>query len=253
MFDIKGKNAIVTGGSGDLGWSIVECYLSLGARVIVIDINNNPLELGINKRTIEKYPKNFKFISADISDKSQIESSFSNALSYFEGNVDILVNSAGIQRRYSSEVFPEKDWDDVIAVNLTATFLYSKLASQIMVKHKSGKIINIASMQSFFGGVTIPAYAASKGGVAQLTKAFSNDLSSRGINVNAIAPGYMDTKLNTALKNNPERFHETMLRIPMNRWGRPEDIAGLAVFLASKASDYITGAIIPVDGGFSGR
>ena len=143
--------------------------------------------------------------------------------------------------------------DRVIRVNLTAAFQISKLAANEMLKEHYGKIINIASMQSFLGGITIPAYAASKGGIAQLTKAFSNDLAGKGINVNAIAPGYMDTKLNTAIRNDPLREKEILSRIPKGRWGTGEDLAGLAIFLASAESDYISGTVIPVDGGFLAR
>lgn len=167
--------------------------------------------------------------------------------------MDILLNTAGIQRRCTSEDFSEKDWDDVIAVNLSAMFFYCQLAAQNMIQHGKGKIINIASMQSFFGGITIPAYAASKGGVAQLTKALSNDWAGKGINVNAIAPGYMDTKLNTALINDPVRNDEVLSRIPLKRWGTGNDLKGIVVFLSSDASNYISGAIIPVDGGYLGR
>ena len=169
------------------------------------------------------------------------------------GKLDILVNSAGIQRRYPSEQFPEEEWSKVIAINLDATFYYCKYAANTMLKNNGGKIINVASLMSFLGGITIPAYAASKGGVGQLTKALSNDLAEKGICVNAIAPGYMDTQLNTALINDKKRTDEVFMRVPMKRWGTGEDLKGLTVFLASPASDYVTGTIIPVDGGYLGR
>ena len=167
------------------------------------------------------------------------------------GHLDILVNGAGIQRRHFCEEFPIEDWDAVLEVNLTATFDLCQMAGQQFIRQNSkGKIINIASMLSFFGGYTVPAYAASKGGVAQLTKALSNEWTGKGINVNAIAPGYMATEMNTALLNDEGRNTEILGRIPAHRWGTPDDMKGLCIFLASDASDYIAGAVIPCDGGY---
>jgi 2-deoxy-D-gluconate 3-dehydrogenase len=163
------------------------------------------------------------------------------------------VNCAGIQRRSKCEDFPIEYWDDVIEVNLTSVFELCQLAGRIMLNKGKGKIINVASMLSFFGGYTVPAYAASKGGVAQLTKALSNEWAGRGVNVNAIAPGYMATSLNTALINDPARNEKILARIPAGRWGQPEDLKGVIVFLASEFSNYINGAVIPVDGGYLGR
>ena len=144
------------------------------------------------------------------------------------------------------------DWDAVLNINLSAVFRLCQLAGRLFLKQKSGKIINIASMLSFFGGYTVPAYAASKGGVAQLTKALSNEWAGKGINVNAIAPGYMDTQMNTGLIADEARNAQITARIPARRWGTPEDMKGTAVFLASPASDYLNGAVIPVDGGYLG-
>lgn len=146
-----------------------------------------------------------------------------------------------------------EDWKTVTQVNLDSVFVLCQLAGQHMLKNGKGKIINIASLLSFFGGFTVPAYAAAKGGVAQLTKALSNEWDSRGININAIAPGYMATEMNTALIEDEGRSKEILSRIPAGRWGTPEDIMGTAIFLASDASDYLNGAIIPVDGGYLGR
>lgn len=147
----------------------------------------------------------------------------------------------------------DADWDDVIAINLTAVFLYSKYVSQKMISNGRGKIINIASIMSQFGGRYIPAYAASKGGVAQLTKAMANDLGEKGICVNAIAPGYIQTPMNAALISDVKRNSEILMRTPVGRWGQPSDLKGIAIFLASDASNFLNGAIIPVDGGYSGR
>ena len=250
MFDLTGKKAIIVGGAGDLGASMVEAIAESGAEVVVIDYSDAVFSISESMR--EKGYTVFP-IKADISDRTQIRSSYKKALSDLGGRLDILINSAGIQRRYKSEVFPEQDWDDVISINLSAMFFYCQLAANTMIPQGGGKIINIASMQSFFGGITIPAYAASKGGVAQLTKALSNDWAEHGINVNAISPGYMDTKLNTALINDPVRNAEVLSRIPKKRWGKGEDLKGIVVFLSSAASDYISGANIPVDGGYLGR
>ncbi len=250
QFSLFEKKSIIVGGAGDLGFAMVEALVEAGSEAVIIDLDDRIFGISeqLNKEGYIVHP-----IKADVSDRSQIKSSFITAIDLLGGKLDILVNSAGIQRRHSSEVFPEKDWDDVIAINLEATFFYCQLAANIMIPNGGGKIVNIASMMSFFGGITIPAYAASKGGVSQLTKALSNDWASKGINVNAIAPGYMDTQLNVALINNPVRNAEALNRIPMKRWGIGSDLKGLTVFLSSNASDYITGTVIPVDGGYLAR
>ena len=169
------------------------------------------------------------------------------------GGLDIIVNGAGVQRRYRSEEFPTAEWDFVINVNLNSVWKLCQLAGRHFLENGGGKIINIASMLSFLGGYTVAAYAASKGGVAQLTKALSNEWAGKNININALAPGYMATALNTAIMNDPVRSKEILDRIPARRWGRPEDMKGAVIFLASGASDYLNGAIIPVDGGFLSR
>jgi len=250
QFSLKGQAAIVVGGAGDLGKSMVEAIVEAGAHVVVIDIDERLWNICASF-TAEGYQVHP--VMADISDREQVRSSFATALGLLNNRIDILINAAGIQRRYPSEDFPEKDWDDVIKINLDATFFFSQLALNKMIRAGYGKIINVASLISFFGGITIPAYAASKGGVAQLTKAFSNDCASKGVCVNAIAPGYMDTQLNVALIADSVRASEVINRIPKKRWGNGSDIKGITVFLASTASDYITGAIIPVDGGYLAR
>lgn len=191
-------------------------------------------------------------ILADFSDRTQISQGFYAAFDELDQKLDILVNNAGITKRFLPEDFPIEDWDAVLAVNLDAVFMLSQLAGREMLRNGYGKIINIASLTSFVGGTTIPAYAASKGTVGQLTKALSNDWCGRGICVNAIAPGYIETDLNTDLMQNPERSRKILDRIPAGRWGKPEDIGGAAVFLASPASDYISGTILNVDGGYLG-
>jgi 2-deoxy-D-gluconate 3-dehydrogenase len=249
-FSLSGKTALVVGGAGDLGAAMVEALAEAGANTIVIDLSDKVFELA---KRLKDRGLMVAALQVDVADRAQIRSSFQRSLELLGGKIDILVNSAGIQRRHRSEVFPESDWDAVIAVNLAATFFYCQLAANVMIPNGGGKIINIASMQSFFGGITIPAYAASKGGVSQLTKALSNDWAAKGICVNAIAPGYMDTQMNVALIADPVRNAEALSRIPMKRWGEGADLKGLVVFLASAASDYISGTVIPVDGGYLGR
>ncbi|CAN0583754.1 unnamed protein product [Ectocarpus sp. 12 AP-2014] len=249
-FSLAGKTAIVVGGAGDLGKAMVEAISQAGAHTVVIDFDDRVFDM------CEKFKRdglNVAPIKADVSKISEIKESYAAALDILGGKVDILINSAGIQRRYPSEDFPDEEWSKVIAVNLDATFYYCKYVGNNMLKNGGGKIINIASLMSFLGGITIPAYAASKGGVSQLTKALSNDWAAKGICVNAIAPGYMDTQLNTALINDKKRTEEVFIRVPMKRWGNGEDLKGLTVFLCSSASDYITGTVIPVDGGYLGR
>lgn len=168
--------------------------------------------------------------------------------------LDVLVNGAGVQYRCEALDFPLEQWNRVLAVNLTSVFQLSQLAAKIMVKRGKGKIINIASMTSYFGSELIPAYAASKGGIVQLTKALSNEWAAKGVTVNAIAPGYMITELTDSIKEkNPAQYQEITRRIPMHRWGSGEDLQGTVVFLSGSASDYISGAVLPVDGGYLGK
>lgn len=250
MFDLSGKTAIVVGGAGDLGYSMLEGLAEAGAACVLIDISDAVEQMA--KELTDRGHLVYG-VKADISDRAQIRQSYQEALAHLGGKLDILVNAAGIQRRYPSEVFPEKDWDEVLAVNLSAPFFYCQLAANTMIPNGGGKIINVASIQSYCGGVTIPAYVATKGGIGQLTKTLSNDWGAKGINVNAIAPGYMATKLNTALMADPVRSSEILARIPQKRWGTGDDMKGITVFLASSASDYVNGTVIPVDGGYLGR
>ncbi|WP_426430732.1 SDR family oxidoreductase [Winogradskyella sp. HB-48] len=249
-FSLENKKAIVVGGAGDLGKAMVEALAEAGAQVVIIDIDDRMYHFC---EDFKKDNLNVEAVKADISKIEEVQSSYKIALEILGGKLDILVNSAGIQRRYPSEQFPEEEWSKVIAINLDATFYFCKYAANTMLENNGGKIINVASLMSFLGGITIPAYAASKGGVGQLTKALSNDLAAKGICVNAIAPGYMDTQLNAGIINDKKRTDEVFMRVPMKRWGTGEDLKGLTVFLASSASDYVTGTIIPVDGGYLGR
>lgn len=249
-FNIEGKRAIVTGGSRGLGRAMAEALMNVGVEIVLFATSEK-----INDIVKEYNDIGLKChgIIVDIGNDNERQSAFQDALKLLGGKLDILVNAAGVQSRHKSEEFPLEDWNRVINVNLTAVFSLCQMAAKEMIKQKQGKIINIASMLSFFGGYTVPAYAASKGGIAQLTKAFSNEWASQGININAIAPGYMATDMNTALINDTIRNKEILARIPANRWGTPEDMAGVVLFLSSPASDYLNGAIIPVDGGYLGR
>lgn len=175
-------------------------------------------------------------------------------------DIDILLNCAGIQRRHPSHVFPDEDWDEVLQVNLSSVLMLCRDIGAYMLTRRPdsdsgrrGRIINVASLVSFQGGMTVPAYAAAKGGVAQLTKALSNEWADKGINVNTIAPGYVATEMNTALLKDSDRAAGILARIPMGRWGNSEDFKGVAVFLASQASSYVTGEVVTVDGGWMGR
>ena len=244
LFSVEGKRALVTGGSAGLGRAMAEALVAGGAAVAVVGRTGRVFEVA---ETLEAIP-----IQADLSDRAQAQGLIEQAVAVL-GGLDVLVNGAGTQRRHRAEDFPLDDWDHVLAVNLDAVWIVAQQAGRVMLSSGGGKIVNVASAQSFLGGVTIPAYAASKGGVAQLTKALSNDWASRGINVNAIAPGYMATEMTAGLIGNPEREPMILSRIPAGRWGRPDDLQGVTLFLSSAASDYVHGAIIAVDGGFLGR
>ncbi len=249
MFDLTGKKAIVTGAAQGLSRGMAEGLMEAGAEVCIIDINPKA------EAVAEEYcKKGFRChaVLGNLGDAVSRQESFEKAVAALGDHLDIIVNSAGVQKRHKSEEFPIEDWEFVMNINLTAVFVLSQLAAKQFMKQGSrGKIINMASMLAFFGGYTVPAYAASKGGVAQITKAFCNEWAEKGINVNALAPGYMDTEMNVALTdpNNP-RYKEITDRIPAKVWGTPEDMKGPVVFLASDASNYLNGAVIPVDGGY---
>lgn len=248
LFDIDGKKALVTGGTRGLGYGMAEGLMESGVEVCIVGTSDKVHEVadGFCRRGFKCHG-----VKADLSQRPAVFKCFDDGLAALGGEIDILVTAHGIQRRHSAEVFPEKDWDDVINVNLNSVFFLCQRAAREMLKKGYGKIITIASMVSWFGGQTVPAYTAAKGGVTQLTKEMSNDLIARGININSIAPGYMATEMNSALldKSNP-RYQQITDRIPAHRWGTGDDMKGTVIFLASHASDYLGGAIIPVDGGY---
>jgi 2-dehydro-3-deoxy-D-gluconate 5-dehydrogenase len=250
MFDLKGKKAIVTGAGGGLGKAIAQGIYQAGAEVVLLDISK---QIHDTKEEIGTEDTKVFAVQGDLSNREDRRQLFQKSIELLGGRLDILVNAAGIIDKQPAEEYSIESWDKVLEVNLSAVFELSQLAGEMMIKQKSGKIINIASMLSFFGGYHVVSYSASKGGVAQLTKSLSNEWAKHGIQVNAIAPGYMDTKLNNHIKNDPVRFDQITARIPAGKWGSPEDLKGIAVFLASSASNYISGTIIPVDGGYMSR
>lgn len=250
MFNLNGKNAVITGGGRGLGKGMAEGLCEAGATVVIIGSSDKIFETA-SELTDKGYIA--YAVRGDLSKQENINGIFAQALEKINGKIDILINNAGVQRRHKCEEFPLEDWNTVLQVNLNAVFTLCQLAGNKMLQQGYGKIINVASMLSFFGGYTVPAYAASKGGVAQLTKALANEWSSKNVHVNTIAPGYMDTDMNVKLVNDEKRNKEILERIPIGRWGTAEDIKGLAVFLASPASDYINGAVIPIDGGYLSR
>jgi 2-dehydro-3-deoxy-D-gluconate 5-dehydrogenase len=239
----------VTGSSRGLGAAIAVALGQAGADVAVHGSSAAPEAMREKVRAagVESIA-----LAGDVGDASVCARLVEETVRRF-GAIDILVNNAGTIRRAPAAEHSEEDWTRVIEVNLSSVFRLTQHAGRHMLKRGSGKIINIASLLTFQGGITVPGYAAAKGGVGQLTKAFANEWAAKGVNVNAIAPGYMETDNTEALRNNPERARQILERIPAGRWGRPEDVAGAAVFLASSASDYVHGHILLVDGGWMNR
>ena len=248
-FRLDGRAALVTGASAGLGAAVAVALAEAGADVACHGNSRSP---EATCEAVKSAGRRALPVVGDLSDKEVPRRLVEQTLEAF-GRLDILVNNAGIIRRSPSVDYSEEDWAAVIEVNLNAVFRLSQLAGRHMVERGSGKIVNVASLLSFQGGVTVPAYAASKGGVAQLTKALANEWASKGVCVNAIAPGYMRTDNTAALQADETRNRQILERIPAGRWGEPKDLAGAAVFLASPASDYINGHVLVVDGGWMGR
>ncbi len=249
-FKLDGKVALVTGASAGLGAAIAVALAEAGAQVACHGNTRSP---DSTVETISRAGGVAHPLTGDLAQPQTATVLLREALARFE-RLDILVNNAGTIRRAAAVDYSEEDWAAVIEVNLSSVFRLSQLAGKHMIETgRGGKIVNIASLLSFQGGVTVPAYAASKGGVAQLTKALANEWAKHGINVNAIAPGYMRTTNTAALQADEVRNRQILERIPAGRWGEPEDMAGPAVFLSSSASDYVNGHVLIVDGGWMGR
>jgi 2-deoxy-D-gluconate 3-dehydrogenase len=249
MFKLNGKVALVTGSNRGMGAAMALGFARAGADVVLHDIAA-PEETA--KHIREETGVRTHSIAADLGSRAQADRVIAEAVAAM-GAVDILVNNAGIIRRAPAVDHSDTDWDAVIEINLTAVFRMCRAAGAHMLPRGKGKIINIASLLSFQGGINVPSYAAAKGGVAQITKAFANEWAGRGVNVNAIAPGYMRTENTRPLFQNEERRNSILERIPAGRWGEPEDVCGPAVFLASSASDYVHGHVLVVDGGWMAR
>ncbi|MBL7005753.1 MAG: 2-dehydro-3-deoxy-D-gluconate 5-dehydrogenase KduD [Spirochaetia bacterium] len=248
-FTLEGKTAIVTGCSTGLGQGICLGMAEAGAKVVGVDYVDAPETAAM----IEKAGGSFLGIKANLLTIAPIQGIVDQAVEAF-GSVDVLVNNAGIIRREDSINYTEKDWDDVMNINIKTVFFFCQAAArQFLKQSKGGKIINIASMLSFQGGIRVPSYTASKSGVMGLTRLLACEWAKDNINVNAIAPGYMNTNNTEQLRKDPKRSAEILARIPADRWGLPSDVAGPAVFLASSASDYINGYTIAVDGGWLAR
>jgi 2-deoxy-D-gluconate 3-dehydrogenase len=248
IFDLTEKVAVVTGGSTGLGAGMSLGLAEAGATVVLVD----RVPSSDTEQKIKQLGRQTLTIVADLSQRESPARVIETTMAKF-GRVDILVNNAGIIRRRSAVEYTNEDWDDVMTINARATFFLCQLAGREMIKQKKGKIINVASLLSFQGGILVPSYSASKGAVAQITKALANEWAPFGINVNAIAPGYMATNNTKALREDPVRSKAILDRIPAGRWGIPDDLMGVAVFLASPASDYVNGHVLIVDGGWMAR
>ncbi|MDB5083080.1 MAG: 2-deoxy-D-gluconate 3-dehydrogenase [Chloroflexi bacterium] len=249
QFRLDGQVALVTGGNRGLGLGIAAGLAEAGANIVSLQ---RSADVSVLAGKVERSGKRLLPLALDLAEPQSAGKALEETLREF-GRVDILVNNAGIQRRSPSTDFSLTDWDDVINVNLRAVFAFCQVFGREMVRQQHGKIINISSVLAFQGGLTVPAYAASKHAVAGLTKALCNEWAGRGVNVNAIAPGYMDTDMNVALLADAQRNRSISERIPAGRWGQPADLAGAAVFLASAASDYMHGQMLVIDGGWLAR
>ncbi|CAM1501584.1 Fc.00g035680.m01.CDS01 [Cosmosporella sp. VM-42] len=256
FFSLESQTALVTGGTRGIGQAVAIGLAEAGADVILVQ---RDITATATKEAIEKLGRKAWIYTADLSSPESVSALVPKVLA--DGHkIQILVNCAGVQRRHPCEVFPDKDFNDVIQVNLNAVFTVCRDVGAHMlglepspITGRKGSIINFASLLTFQGGLTVPAYAASKGAVGQLTKSFANDWTSKGITVNAIAPGYIETDMNEALLANKERFDSITSRIPAGKWGTPDDFKGTSVYLASRASGYVSGHVLVVDGGWMGR
>jgi 2-deoxy-D-gluconate 3-dehydrogenase len=250
-FDLSGKTALVTGCKRGIGFAMAQGLAEAGADIIGVSASLEASGSAIEK-AVTALGRKFTAYQCDFAKRGEVKS-FATRLLAAHGAPDILVNNAGIIKRQPAAEHPDDFWFEVIEVNLNSQFILSREIGAKMIERGSGKIIFIASLLTFQGGITVPGYAASKGGIGQLTKALSNEWAAKGINVNAIAPGYVSTDNTEALRGDPLRSQQILARIPASRWGEPEDFKGPVVFLASEASRYVNGEVLVVDGGWMGR
>ena len=249
IFSVSGKTALVTGASRGIGLAIGKALATAGADIIAVSRSGKFEEL---EKHCQDQGRKFSGHTCDLSDRQSVKT-FVSTISTIHDTIDILVNNAGTIRRQPAVEHSDAYWDEVLEVNLRSQFVLSREIGKGMLKRGQGKIVFIASLLSFQGGITVPGYAASKGGIKTLTMALSNEWAGQGINVNAVAPGYIATDNTAALQADPVRNKAILERIPAGRWGNPEDIAGTVLFLSSPASDYINGTTVVVDGGWLGR
>lgn len=249
FFNLNGKTAIVTGGNSGLGQGYVVALARAGADIFVVTYDTN---WDVTRELVEAEGRRIEFFQADLTKKEAIKDVVAACLKAY-GKIDILVNNAGTIRRNPLLEYKQEDWDAVMAINLDSVYFLSQEVAKVMVEQKSGKIINIASMLSFQGGKFVPPYTASKHAVAGITKAFANELAEHNVQINAIAPGYVATANTAPIRADEKRNAEILSRIPAGRWADPSDLMGTVVFLSSKASDYINGHILAIDGGWLAR
>lgn len=250
-FGLDGKVALVTGAGAGIGAAIAMALARSGADVVCHTRRDGDASRETSER-IRALGRRSASLPADLSDRAAQDALVTSALREF-GRIDLLINNAGVIRRTPAVDHSDEDWDLLLEVNLSAPFRLARRVGKHMLEQRSGRIVNVASLLAFQGGIRVPAYAASKGGVAQLTKALANEWAPFGVNVNAIAPGYIVTSNTAELRADPTRSRQILERIPAGRWGEPDDIAGAAVFLCSEASRYVTGHVLVVDGGWMAR
>jgi 2-deoxy-D-gluconate 3-dehydrogenase len=248
-FDLTGRLALVTGARRGIGFAMAEALAEAGADIIGVSASLEPEGSAIGRRVAE-LGRQFEGIACDFSDGDAVAAL---AARLQDRPIDILVNNAGTIRRAPAAEHPLDWWDEVLQVDLTSPFVLTQAVGRGMLERGRGKVIFTASLLSFQGGINVPGYAAAKSGISGLTKALANEWAGRGVNVNAIAPGYIATDNTQALQDDSDRSRSILDRIPAGRWGRPGDLAGATVFLASAASDYVSGVVLPVDGGWLGR
>lgn len=254
LFSLEGKLSVVTGATRGIGASIAIALASAGSDIVLLQRDTSNTKTA---EEIKELGRNCTIVKCNLASREDLKEVVSQ-ITKEHGLIDVLINCGGIQRRHPAENFPDSDWDEVLQVNLNSVFTLTRDVGKHMLESDrtgrgNGKIINIASLLSFQGGITVPAYCAAKHGVAGITKSFANEWSQKGVNVNAIAPGYIATDMNEALIANPTRARQILERIPAQRWGKPEDFMGAVIFLAGPGSNYVCGECVVVDGGWMGR